>query len=85
MREKIKWDSMKSEIGEDREGFCNFHYTFYLQGKMVDKLIISDCSHRKAEEKMFKHRCDKMECVYNDTPSHEEKKVERFINKTKVI
>lgn len=66
MKNRVKWDSYNFRLTTDGEGFTAFAYDMFLEGNLVDTLIFYDCSHKKAEERFFRHRFNKMEYVGNE-------------------
>lgn len=50
MKEKI--DKVEMRITKDTHGYIAFAYDCTYKGKLVDTIIFSDCSNRKASEKM---------------------------------
>jgi hypothetical protein len=54
MRTKLQYDKVEMRITQDSSGYVAFAYDITLKGKPVDTLIFSDCSNRRASERMAK-------------------------------
>lgn len=63
MKKRIKYDRWEESLTQDRKGFTAFRYTFFLGEKVADVIILSDCSHRRAWEKIQDILLKKMEYV----------------------
>lgn len=51
-RSKEKIDKIEMRITTDECGYIAFAYDISYKGKLIDTLIFSDCSNRKASERM---------------------------------
>jgi hypothetical protein len=51
-RKKTKCDKVQMRLTKDRQGYYAFAYDISFQGKLIDTIIFSDCSHKKASEKI---------------------------------
>lgn len=51
-KEKMKWSDYEFSVVTDNEGYKAFMYKFYLDKKLTGVKILSNCSHKKAEEKI---------------------------------
>lgn len=49
---KLKFDKVEMRITQDSDGYVAFAYDVTLKEKPVDTIIFSDCSNRKASERM---------------------------------
>ena len=63
MKEKIKIDRIESRLTKDFQGYDAYAYDLYLGEKLVDTIIYSDTTQRKAGDKIGKFVKSKCEVI----------------------